>query len=246
MKVVLKRVVAYMIDIIIVSLVVTFITSNSHINKDYDKYNDTYKEFQDNYEMHQDFLTDFEEFYKDDEIKEEEYDELIENYPLYEQYLEEIKTSIDFDYDDIIKKVNDYYSNQELDYSYNLVKLSVIQTIISILCILMYFVIIQYYFNGQTLGKKIMKLQVVSIKDKPLTIVNYFIRSLIVNEVFINVMSIIFVIILNKENYVIYSQIVYIITYIVEIIIIFTIVFDKNHRGIHDYISNTKVVEIIK
>lgn len=244
MKVILKRVIAYILDIILVSLIATFITSNKYINKDYDKYIETYEEYQENNEEYNDFLLDLKEYYKDNKISEEEYEELKEISDYYLKYIEndliDKEISSD-DYDNIVSKIYSEYSNKELEYSYKLVKLSLIQNIISILCILMYFVVVQYYFNGQTIGKKIMKLQVISNNNK-LTILNYFIRSLIVNEIFINIISIICLIILNKNNYIIYSQVIYVITYILEIIMIYMIIFSKDNRGLHDIVSNTKVV----
>ena len=75
-----------------------------------------------------------------------------------------------------------------------------------------------------------------------LNILNYLIRSLIVNEVFINLVSLLCLIILSKNSYIALSKIIYVITYILEMTILFMIVFDKNNRGLHDYISNTKVV----
>jgi len=163
MKIILKRVLAYMIDIILVSLIATLITSNSYINKDYNKYVKTYEEYEKVYEEHIDFLNNFQKFYEDKKISQEEYSKLIEDYEDYNTYLKNIeidKKISSEEYNKFIENINEDYYDQEENYSYKIVKLSLIQTIISILCILMYFVVIQYYFNGQTLGKKIMKLQV--------------------------------------------------------------------------------------
>ena len=101
----------------------------------------------------------------------------------------------------------------------------------------------QYYFNGQTLGKKITKLKVVSHNEKKLSILNYLFRSLVVNEVVINVISLLCLIFMSKNNYISYNRIIYVITYMLEMVIMFMIVFDKNNRGLHDYISNTKVID---
>ena len=114
------------------------------------------------------------------------------------------------------------------------------------MCIMLYFIVIQFYFGGQTLGKKILKLKVVSNNDKKLSIVNFLIRSLVVNELFINILNVIFLFVLSKGNYLVYNKIIYVITYILEMAILFTIVFDKHNRGLHDYISNTKVIELNK
>jgi uncharacterized RDD family membrane protein YckC len=88
-----------------------------------------------------------------------------------------------------------------------------------------------------------MKLKVVSNDNKKLNLLNYFIRSLIANEVFINVINVLCLIFLSKNNFITSNKIIYVITYILEMVILFMIVFDKSNRGLHDYISNTKVIE---
>ncbi len=215
MKIILKRIAAYLIDIILVTLISTLITSNSYINKDYNKYTKKYDEYENFYD---DYISSIENIDKENLTDEEK-----------NQKLEALE--------------NDF-NKKNIDYSYELSKLSLIPSFINILCILLYFVVMQFYFGGITLGKKLMKLKVVSNNGKNLTILNFFIRSLILNSVFLSMVSIIFILSLSKSNYITYSNIISIINYVVELSIIFTILFDKNHRGIHDLLSNTKVVEI--
>ena len=217
MKIVFKRVIAYMIDFLIVSALSTMITSNSYINKDYKNYINTYEEYETFYEEYEENEEALEEALEQEAITEEE----------YETKLEELNSSFD---------------DKNIDYNYKLIKLSIVSTIISILVILLYFVVIQYYFNGQTLGKWIMKLRIVSNSDKKLNILNYLIRSLILNSVLVNILSIIFVLALSKDGYLIYNEISYIITNIIEMSIVFMMFFDKKNRGLHDYLSNTHVV----
>jgi len=217
MKMVMKRFVAYTIDIMLVSIVSTLITSNSYINKDYKKYISVSEEYNEFYDEYEDSLDELQDSLEDEEITQDEYDE---------------KEKI----------INDKYNDKNINYNYKLIKLSVIPTIISILVILLYFVVIQFYLNGQTLGKKIMKLRVVSNNGKKLNILNYLLRSLILNSVFTNVLTVIFVLTLSKNGYLIYNEIIYVVNYILEMAIIFMMCFDKNNRGLQDYVANTKVV----
>ena len=217
MKIVIKRFVAYAIDIFIVSMISSLITSNTLINKDYKKYMDTYEEYEkivDKYEVDKDALNEALEY---EAITDEEYN---------------IK----------LEKLNDSFDKDNIEYNYRLIKLSIVSTLISMLLILLYFVVIQYYFNGQTIGKKIMKLRVISNSDKKLNILNYLIRSLILNSVFINTLSIVMVLVLSKSNYLIYNEIIYVVNYIVEMAIIFMMGFTKDNRGLQDYVANTKVI----
>ena len=249
MKIVIKRVVAYIIDIILVSLVATFLTSNAYINKDYEKYTKTYEEYTKYSNEYKDFITDVEDISKDDEISDKDFTSLINNYPNYKEYLLQTDDGTITNKDrlnDIKDIIDEHYKLTSEDYAYRLIKLSIIQKIISVLCILMYFVVIQYFLNGQTLGKKLMKLRVRSNSDKELTILNYFIRSLILNEVVITMLNVICSLTFSKGGYIIYNQIIYYVTYVIEMTILFMVMFDKNSRGLHDYAANTKVVDLGK
>lgn len=217
MKIVIKRFVAYAIDILIVSLISSLITSNTLINKDYKKYIETY----------------------------EEYEEIVDKYEVDKGALDdalEYEAITDDEYDIKLEKLNETFDKDNVDYNYKLIKLSIVSTIVSILVILLYFVVIQYYFNGQTVGKKIMKLRVVSNSFKKLNILNYLIRSLILNSVLINTLSIIMVLVLSKSSYLIYNEIIYVVNYLVETAIIFMMGFTKDNRGLQDYVANTKVI----
>lgn len=217
MKVIFKRVVAYMIDILLVAVLSNLITTNSYINKDYNKYVKVYEEYDNFYSEYEDSKEELEELLEDKELSEKEYEKNID-------------------------ELNNLYNDKNIDYNYKLIKYSVISSIINILLTLLYFVVIQHYFNGQTLGKRIMKLRVVSCNGKGLNMVNYLIRCLILNNVFINVLSVIFILVLSKNSYLIYNEIVYVINYIIELAILFMIVYTKQNRGLHDYLGNSKVV----
>ena len=134
MKIVIKRFVAYAIDILIVSMISSLITSNTLINKDFKKYMDTY----------------------------EKYEEVVDKYEDDKEALNdalEYEAITDDEYDIKLEELNETFDKDNVNYNYKLIKLSIVSTIVSILVILLYFVVIQYYFNGQTVGKKIMKLK---------------------------------------------------------------------------------------
>lgn len=249
MKTVLKRIGAYLIDIILVSVVATLLTANPYINKDYKKYTKTYEEYNEEYNKYSDYYTKLENYYEDKELSKKEYNKLIK---LDNSYLKILKEKYkdrkltEEEYNEVIESLNLQYQDIDINYSYKLLKYSLIPTIVNLMSIMLYFIVMQFYFGGQTLGKKILKLKVVSNNDKKLSIVNYLIRSLVVNELFINILNVICLLVLSKGNYLTYNKIIYVVTYILEMAILFTIVFDKHNRGLHDYISNTKVIELNK
>lgn len=246
MKTILKRLVAYLIDIILVSAIATVLSSNKYINKDYVKYTKIYEEYTEKHNEYDRFITKLNDCYEDSKITKKEYNKILKYDKKYtkdiKKYYKDSKITKK-EYNKVKENLNEYYTELDSNYSYKLLTYSYIPTIINILCILLYFVIIQYYFNGQTLGKKLMSLRVVKNKGDKLNILNYLIRSLLINEVLINTCSIICLLILSKNNYIKYSELVYVITYIFEMAVIFTITFDKDNRGLHDYICNTKVIE---
>lgn len=217
MKIVIKRFVAYAIDILIVSMISSLITSNTLINKDFKKYMDTYEKYEEIVDKYEDDKEALQEALEYEAITDDEY------------YVK-------------LEKLNDSFNKDNVNYNYKLIKLSIVSTIVSMLVILLYFVVIQYYFNGQTVGKKIMKLRVVSNSSKKLNILNYLFRSLILNSVLINTLSIIMVIVLSKNDYLIYNEIIYVVNYIMEMAIIFMMGFTKDNRGLQDYVANTKVI----
>jgi len=246
MKIIFKRIIAYLLDVFIITLISTLLVSNKYININYEKYQTVFETYNKEYNEYDYIIGALNDSFDDEKITKKEYSKITKRSNKYkiimDNYFDDSKITKN-EYNKIIKEIEEVYSNTQTTNNYKLIKYSTIPTIISVLTILLYFVVIQYNFNGQTLGKKIMKLRVVSNSDKKLTIYNFFIRSLIVNEIFINILNIVFVNILSKNNYIFYNQIIYIITYILETCIIFSILIDKNNRGIHDYVSNSKVIE---
>ena len=114
-----KRIVAYIIDIMVVTIIVTALSNLSFLNPNLDKYNEVYDKY-----------TEEVKKYQNDEIKQDE-------------FMEEYKT-----------------------YNYELQKESLYTDIIFISVYLLYFVGFNYITKGVTLGKKIMKLKIVTNDEK--------------------------------------------------------------------------------
>ena len=225
MKTRFKRIAAYMIDMIIVSIVVFGLSNVKQINYQIDNYNSASKEYQNyvkKYEKEEKKYEDAKADYKDKKITKKEYNKKKSEYNEYKK-----------DYEKKIKK-----------YNYNISKNSVISTIISMAIVIAYFAIFQFSMGGQTLGKKIMKLKVVSAKDRELNIFNYLIRCAILNGVIVNLLLVIFVNTLDVNSFYMANYIVSNIQSIIEIVIIIMIFMTSDARGLHDYIACTKVIEI--
>lgn len=220
MKLIFKRFTAYLIDIIFVAAIISFIQYSPDLNINYNEYNKTYDSY--------------EEYYNGYVSDKEELDSKLNSNDMTKQ-----------EYDKEVKELEDNYVSKSQHYNYILDRQSIEITFLSVLAILLYFCVIQFYM-GQTIGKKIMKIKVVSNNGKDLTLFNFFTRSLIVNEAIISICNLIFVIVLQENSYIIYNQVIFYITYVLELLIMFTILFNKNNRGIHDIVANTKVVDVSK
>ena len=160
----------------------------------------------------------------------------------HEKYLEEYKTV----QTELIEKklTNKEYTNRmkdlvyDIDYSSTLVTLS--QTVVFIL----YFIVFQFYNKGQTIGKKLMKIKVVSTKGKDLTIDQLAIHSIIANSIVIKILLIASVLFIGKEYYYYASLGLQLLNYFVIIVALLMIIFRKDGKGIHDVLANTKVISV--
>jgi uncharacterized RDD family membrane protein YckC len=131
------------------------------------------------------------------------------------------------------------YSNLIYDLAYDYDSAMVGHNIISIVIYILYFIVFQFYSNGQTIGKKIMGIKIVK-DDATLTINDLVLRSIFVNGIFHNMIMIFFVLIFSRK---IYSSINMPLTIAQSLFIITTVIFILfNKKGLHDIIARTKVV----
>lgn len=138
------------------------------------------------------------------------------------------------------------YTKQFDEINYQVTKESVPVTAITCGVTIVYFVIMCYYCHGITLGKYLMKLKITSASNKELNLGNYLLRSLIINMLLTNLVSIILVCSLSKESFLsIYPKVSNIFTIIILVSFIF-MMYREDGRGLHDMISGTKIVNFKK
>lgn len=193
MDTVLKRVLAYIIDIFIVSIVASIILLIPGINKYQDEYNEA-----------------------------------------YETYLSSVSS----------EGSNQLTESESKQLTYDLNKYGTISTVVNISLTLIYFVIIQDKLKGQTLGKKLMKLQVVSNSDKKINMLNYLIRAIILCSIIFNIVNIILVHLLNYNSYYNSYMVLSIVQEFVSVVICLMVVLRSDGRGVHDMLSGTKVIDL--
>ncbi len=129
------------------------------------------------------------------------------------------------------------------DIGYKFSKSTQTLTIITISTQIVYAIFLQYFLNGQTLGKKIMKIRIVSEKEKKLNPSLFVLRESIFYLIPLKIIDIICLMVLKKTYYLSVTGIINDINSIIYIAIIGTIIFRKDERGLHEIISKTKVIE---
>ncbi len=134
------------------------------------------------------------------------------------------------------------YTDIVLEDNYNISKGTVLISLTSIIIYILYFVVYQVYNNGQTVGKKLMKIKVKSITDESLSINTMLFRALIIYGIAANIINLILILLLKKELYLSISNTISIIQSLIVIISVFMILFSKQKIGIHDIITKTEVV----
>ena len=116
---------------------------------------------------------------------------------------------------------------------------------------MLYFVFFQGFTGGQTLGKKITRLKVVSTKEgEKLSYKQLFKRTLFlpINTMFSSVTYCIImlgcILVLPENLFTPVTDFLYFINYMVILGIVFTISFNKGKIGLHDMVAHTRIMEM--
>lgn len=140
------------------------------------------------------------------------------------------------------KITKEEYTKEFDNVNYYLTKDSTEVTIINLGVAIIYFVVLCYYCGGITLGKYLMKLRIVSANDKKLNIGHFLLRSLLVNLLLSNIMSIILVLTLNKDTFIsVYPKVSNTLTILLLATVVF-IMYREDGRGLHDLVASTQVI----
>ncbi|MCI5966954.1 MAG: RDD family protein [Tenericutes bacterium] len=166
---------------------------------------------------------------------------LIPKNDTYEQYYKEYE-QIQSDF--ISEKIDSReYLDKSKDIIYGLNSNNVISMIVEVVLIILYFIVFQFYNKGQTLGKKLMKIRVVSVKNGELSLDQVTYRALIVNSILFNILAIGAVLFAGKSYYYYAYSGIQLLSSTVFFITILMILFRKDGRGLHDVIAGTKVIQ---
>lgn len=136
------------------------------------------------------------------------------------------------------------YMSRVSDISYDMSRETGLSSIISIAIYILYFIVYQYYNNGQTLGKKIMKIRVENIDNNQLSMNMILVRSLIINSILADLIILTISILGNRDVYFVGTGIFQGLQYLILFIIAIMVLSRKDKRGLHDLICHTKVVNV--
>lgn len=155
-------------------------------------------------------------------------------------------------YQDEINTLTNKYIEKEISYmdfynqynklNYKVQKDNYIYYTVDLIMMIGYFIVFQALNKGQTIGKKILKLQIIKNDNSEIKIKDIIIRSIFIYNILSLFLTGCFIKILNMKIYNnMYSVLVFIETIFI-IITIFFILYRKDKRGLHDLMANTKVI----
>lgn len=134
-----------------------------------------------------------------------------------------------------------YYS-RVADITLSLDRENFMINIINCVIIILYFVVLPLYKNGQTLGKKIFKIKIVREDKEDLTANELIIRNIVVNGLLNTFLAFCLVFLLSGFEYFTITSILGFIQFVLVVVSVCMIIFRKDKKGLHDIITKTKVV----
>ena len=139
---------------------------------------------------------------------------------------------------------NAAYLEEYNDLLYKHQKENVLELSISAALTIAYYVVFQYMYKGQTLGKKVLGIKVVdNATENEVPIIKGLLRSLLIHNILSSVLNIILLFILNNNMYFTGYGIIVGIEVIFILITVMFVLYKKDGRGLHDIITNTKVIK---
>lgn len=136
--------------------------------------------------------------------------------------------------------------NNQYSLLYKMTKLSKNSLIIEAVVAFAYFGVTAYLMDGQTIGKKIKKIKVVSNDDKELNPHLFMLRSVILTNLIPTIASYIAILVLKEKNWILAEGIISNISLTITFVLIAFLIFREDERSLHDIICKTKVIEVNK
>ncbi len=240
------RFIAYLIDMMVVLLIVQSLSGIPAINKQLSTYTKYYDEYTKLVSVYTGFKTNLSNDFKDKKLTLEECEELINDYPDYQDVLEKYyqdESLTEKNYDKLVEEIDKDYSKQYQKLYYMIEKNSSFYMIVYIIVVMLYFVLFNRVTDGQTLGKKLVRLKIVNNtnENQKVPLWSYVVRACFLYQPIYYLIRIIGVYSLSQGNYYTLTSIIYDLQYYLEIIIIAMVIIRTDGRGLHDLVARTRV-----
>lgn len=135
------------------------------------------------------------------------------------------------------------YFNQIALIFRDLDKERIMYSVINSILIFIYFIFIPYFFDGKTLGKKVLKIKTIRNDKECLSLKNLVIKNMIDTGLMYMLFSSMLVYILPGTSYFIFTLCLSILQIGLIVASIIMIIKRKDKRGLNDILSGTKVIE---
>lgn len=246
MKKILKRLGAYGIDMMVIMIITQCLSGIPILNHQLDNYNKYYQEYATTLKEYTEFKVELQNSFKDEKITEKEYLKITQKSETYKPIIEKYYTDKKItksEFNKINKSIDNAYMKTYKKEYYNVEKNSICYFVIYLITTLAYFIGFNYYTSGQTLGKKVFRLKIVSSKEESqkVSLLSYFIRALLLYQPLYYMVKLVGVFTLNSNNYYQVTSVFYDIQYYLEFIIILTVMIRMDGRGLHDLLASTRV-----
>jgi len=189
----LKRIIAFLIDMFLISFIVVGASRYLHLDPNIEKYDEAFTEYS------------------------------------------ELATSKE--------ELSDADRDRLIELNYDVYRYGVVNNVISIGMLILYFGILECVCKGETPGKRLMKLRLVSNSDKNLNIFQYLLRVMILNGI---IFSLLIILAVYLTNGITFNYITYFLSLAESTILLINVMMvtlRNDHRGLHDIISGTKVID---
>lgn len=154
--------------------------------------------------------------------------------------LNESSTQVVEDYMTQKISINEY-TTESISISYEMARKQGVLSLITIFLNILYFVVFQVKNDGQTIGKKLLRIKV-SSQDGSLGMNQMIFRSLIINSILVDMVSFGILLFTSATIYFYGAGILSMIQFAIVAISGFMVMFGKKSQGIHDMIAHTDVV----
>jgi len=134
------------------------------------------------------------------------------------------------------------YFNQYAGIVHSLDKELFLNNLFNMVLMIGYFTILPFYYNGQTFGKKILKIKVVKDNGE-LTMNDLLIRNMIINGILFSLIGFTIIFITKEVTYFTIISILGIIEILLVITSLFMVSYRHDKKAVHDILCKTSVIE---